>query len=108
MKKDKQRLSELSKVSRETLRYVLARSSNAGNRTVSLPPSFISGLIRSPQPIAIFAKQKTRNAEHQSPWSRYQNQTRSITMEYLILVAVVSMMALYALIIVGCLKQPEW
>ena len=30
------------------------------------------------------------------------------SMEYLILVAVVSMMALYALIIVGCLKQPEW
>ena len=29
-------------------------------------------------------------------------------MEYLILVDVVSTMALYALIIVGCLKQPEW
>jgi len=29
-------------------------------------------------------------------------------MEYLILVGVVSMMALYALIIFGCLKQPEW
>jgi hypothetical protein len=29
-------------------------------------------------------------------------------MEYLILVAVVSMMALYAVIIVGCFKQPEW
>jgi hypothetical protein len=29
-------------------------------------------------------------------------------MEYLILLAVVSMMALYALIVVGCLKQPEW
>jgi len=29
-------------------------------------------------------------------------------MEYLILVAVVSVMALYALIIIGCLKQPEW
>lgn len=29
-------------------------------------------------------------------------------MEHLILVAVVIMMALYALIIVGCLKQPEW
>ena len=29
-------------------------------------------------------------------------------MEYLILVAVVSTLALYALIIVGCLKQPEW
>jgi hypothetical protein len=33
---------------------------------------------------------------------------KEISMEYLILVAVVSMMALYALIIVGCLKQPEW
>jgi nitrogenase subunit NifH len=33
---------------------------------------------------------------------------REETMEYLILVAVVSMMALYAVIIVGCLKQPEW
>jgi hypothetical protein len=30
------------------------------------------------------------------------------SMGYLILVAVVSMTALYALIIVGCLKQPEW
>jgi hypothetical protein len=29
-------------------------------------------------------------------------------MEYLILVAVVSMMALYAVIIVRCLKQREW
>jgi hypothetical protein len=29
-------------------------------------------------------------------------------MEYLILVAVASMMALYALIIVGCLRQTEW
>jgi len=29
-------------------------------------------------------------------------------MEYLILSAVISMMALYALIIVGCWKQPEW
>ena len=29
-------------------------------------------------------------------------------MEYLILIAVVLVMALYALIIVGCLKQPEW
>jgi hypothetical protein len=29
-------------------------------------------------------------------------------MEYIILAGVVSMMALYALIIRGCLKQPEW
>jgi hypothetical protein len=34
--------------------------------------------------------------------------TKEQSMEYLILVAVVTMMALYALIIVGCLKQPEW
>jgi len=36
------------------------------------------------------------------------NSIKEVVMEYLILVAVVSMMALYALIIVGCLKQPEW
>jgi F0F1-type ATP synthase membrane subunit c/vacuolar-type H+-ATPase subunit K len=34
--------------------------------------------------------------------------TKEQSMEYLILVAVVSVMALYALIIVVCLKQPEW
>jgi hypothetical protein len=39
---------------------------------------------------------------------RLTNDTKEQIMEYLILVAVVSMMALYALIIVGCLKQPEW
>jgi hypothetical protein len=39
---------------------------------------------------------------------RLTKRTKEKSMEYLILVAVVSMMALYALIIVGCLKQPEW
>jgi hypothetical protein len=29
-------------------------------------------------------------------------------MEYLITIALVSMAALYALIIVGCFRQPEW
>jgi hypothetical protein len=29
-------------------------------------------------------------------------------MEYLIVIGVVAMMALYAVIITGCLKQPEW
>ena len=33
---------------------------------------------------------------------------KGANMEYLILVAVVAVMVLYALIIVGCLKQPEW
>ena len=39
---------------------------------------------------------------------RLTKHTKEQSMEYLILVAVVSMMALYALIIVGSLKQPEW
>jgi hypothetical protein len=34
--------------------------------------------------------------------------TKEQSMEHLILVAVVTMLALYALIIVGCVKQPEW
>jgi hypothetical protein len=39
---------------------------------------------------------------------RLTKHVKEQNMEYLILVAVVAMMALYALIIVGCLKQPEW
>jgi hypothetical protein len=45
--------------------------------------------------------------EHESR-RRLTKGTKEQSMEYLILVAVVSMMVLYALIIVGCLKQPEW
>jgi hypothetical protein len=56
---------------------------------------------------AIFAKQKTRNGEHETN-GRVTKAKKEMAMEYLILVAVVSMMALYARIIVGCLKQPEW
>jgi hypothetical protein len=36
------------------------------------------------------------------------NSIRRQIMEDVILIAVITMMALYALIIVGCLKQPEW
>jgi hypothetical protein len=56
---------------------------------------------------AIFAKEKPRNAEHEIR-RRLTKGTKEQSMEYLILTAVVSMMALYALIIIGCLKQPEW
>ena len=56
---------------------------------------------------ATFAKQKARNVEREIR-RRLTKRTKEQSMEYLILVAVVSMMALYALIIVGCLKQPEW
>ena len=41
-------------------------------------------------------------------WRRLTKADKEQSMEYLILVAVVSMMALYALIIVGCMKEPEW
>jgi hypothetical protein len=37
-----------------------------------------------------------------------QKRTKEQSMEYLIVIGVVSTMTLYALIIVGCLKQPEW
>jgi len=39
---------------------------------------------------------------------RLTNGKKEQIMEYLILVAVVSVAALYALIIIRCLKQPEW
>jgi ABC-type transport system involved in cytochrome c biogenesis permease subunit len=42
------------------------------------------------------------------PGGAVLSQLKEQSMEYLILIAVVSVMALYALIIVGCLKQPEW
>jgi hypothetical protein len=56
---------------------------------------------------AIFAKEIARNAEHKTE-RRLTKPIKEQSMEYLILVAVVAMMALYALIIVGCVKQPEW
>jgi hypothetical protein len=56
---------------------------------------------------AIFAKEKPRNAEHKIRRRRIKR-TKEQSMEYVILVAVVAVMALYALIIVVCLKQPEW
>jgi ABC-type transport system involved in cytochrome c biogenesis permease subunit len=50
-------------------------------------------------------KAKKRGARDPSPPYK---EHKGAKMEYLILVAVVAMMVLYALIIVGCLKQPEW
>jgi ABC-type transport system involved in cytochrome c biogenesis permease subunit len=52
-------------------------------------------------------------SKRQGTWSARQvgallKPVKEQSMEYLILVAVVAMMALYALITVGCLKQPEW
>jgi hypothetical protein len=56
---------------------------------------------------AIFAKQKPNRVERKILYRRNEV-TKEVPMEYLVLVAVVSTVALYALIIVGCLKQPEW
>jgi hypothetical protein len=55
----------------------------------------------------ISAKQKARNAEHKIR-RRLTKSIKEQSMEYVILLAVVAVMALYALIIVACLKQPEW
>lgn len=54
-----------------------------------------------------FCKGKDKERGAQDPSPPYKTH-KGVSMEYLILVAVVSMMALYALIIAGCLKQPEW
>jgi ABC-type transport system involved in cytochrome c biogenesis permease subunit len=60
-----------------------------------------------------FKREQFLQRKSQGTWSTNSvaallNPTKEQSMEYLILAAVVSMMALYALIIVGCLKQPEW
>ena len=55
-----------------------------------------------------FCKEKAKQRGAGKPSLRYESPSKEVTMEYLILVAVVSMIALYALIIVGCLRQPEW
>jgi len=75
--------------------------------------AFIHALATGGDPISaaactIFAKQKARNGEQETHGGLTKHPIKELTMEYLVLVAVVSMMALYALIIVGCLKQPEW
>ena len=51
---------------------------------------------------AIFAKQKTKNAEQESH-RHIITATKEVSMQPMILLAVVSMMALYVLTIVGCL-----
>jgi hypothetical protein len=55
-----------------------------------------------------FCKAKDKERGARSPSPRYKSPSRRQLMEYLILAAIAAMMALYALIIVGCLKQPEW
>jgi hypothetical protein len=54
-----------------------------------------------------FCKAKGKERRARSDKWHYQG-PKEVPMEYLIVVAVVSMMALYALIILGCLKQREW
>jgi hypothetical protein len=56
---------------------------------------------------ANFCKGKAKERGASDTAQRYKSKKEQI-MEYLILVAVVSVMALYAVIIVGCLKHPEW
>jgi hypothetical protein len=51
---------------------------------------------------AIFAKQKTKKAEPEND-RHVIKATKEVSMQYLILLAVISMMLLYVLTIVGCL-----
>jgi hypothetical protein len=55
-----------------------------------------------------FCKAKAKQRGAGTRLARYECPSKGGSMNYLILVAVVSMMALYARIIVGCLKQLEW
>jgi hypothetical protein len=55
-----------------------------------------------------FCKAKDKERRARLPSASYQKHIKEVTMQYVILLSVISMMALYALIIVGCLKQPEW
>jgi F0F1-type ATP synthase membrane subunit c/vacuolar-type H+-ATPase subunit K len=55
-----------------------------------------------------FLQSKEQGMPSATPIPQLKRQLKELNMQYLIVVAVVSMMALYALIIVGCLKQPEW
>jgi hypothetical protein len=57
--------------------------------------------------VSNFCKAKGKECGARDP-SSSTNDTKEQIMEYLILVAVVAVMALYAPIIVVCLKQPEW
>ena len=55
-----------------------------------------------------FLQRKTQGTWSAKFGSALLKPTKEQSMEYLILVAVVTMMALYALIILGGVKQPEW
>jgi hypothetical protein len=55
-----------------------------------------------------FLQRKTQATWSAKPVVALINTIRRQIMEDVILIAVLTMMALYALIIVGCLKQPEW
>jgi hypothetical protein len=55
-----------------------------------------------------FLQRKSQSTQSAKLIAALNKAQKEVTMEYLILAGVVSMMALYALIIVGCSKQPEW
>ena len=58
-------------------------------------------------PAAIFDEQKPIHAER-GRGQRGKLSAKGENMEYLITFGVISMVALYAVIIIGCYRQPEW
>jgi len=55
-----------------------------------------------------FLQRKTQGTWSAKSGSALLKPAKEQSVEHLILAAVVTMMALYALVIVGCVKQPEW
>jgi len=78
------------------------------SKRLSLAPSLAPGQIRSPPQLAQFLQSKTQGTRSTKSVLTVLKRVREISMEYLIFIGVVAMMALYAAIIVGCSKQPEW
>jgi hypothetical protein len=72
-----------------------------------LTPSWHDGKDGS-FPLAQFLQSKRQGTRSTKSVLTVLKRVREISMEYLIFIGVVAMMALYAAIIVGCSKQPEW
>ena len=71
-------------------------------------PQVVKDVWRCQSQEANFCKAKAKECGARNRSAPYKNGIKEQIMEYLIVVAVVATMALYALIIIGCLKQPEW
>jgi len=68
----------------------------------------VKDALEVPTPRSQFLQSKRQGMRSAKQVGALQKLIKEQIMEYLILLAVVAAMALYALIIVVCVKQPEW